>query len=216
MNKETAVSAWVFSGIFDLYVGFYLEAFHLSKPRVFYSTMGLEKILKGYILNECANEYENLQESESLNRIDRIARRYSHNYERMLNEIIEPQVGQPITNILEADYLIGPEGDRNYKGRDFLEALGKVYMESRYPTAEPISDSFRANEYLNWNILHSSNLIDFIYDTSIEVLKDLKGKVNLIPKMERVEESLGGTDVWRRFKNIFFKETNGNIIDFFN
>ena len=25
MNKEKAVSAWLFSGIFDLYVGFYLD-----------------------------------------------------------------------------------------------------------------------------------------------------------------------------------------------
>jgi len=216
MNKETAVSAWIFSGIFDLYVGFYLEAFHLSKPRVFYSTMGLEKILKGYILHECANEYENLQENESLGRIDRIARRYSHNYERMLNEIIEPQIGQPITNILDTDYLIGPEGGENYKGRDFLEALNKVYMESRYPTVEPISNTFRANDHFNWDILHSSNLIDFIYDMSIEVLKNLKGKVDLVHKAERVEGHLGRTDVWRRFKNIFFRETNGNIIDFFN
>jgi len=216
MHKETAVSAWVFSGIFDLYVGFYLEAFHLSKPRVFYSTMGLEKILKGYILYENANEYENLPESESLEKIDKIARRYSHKYEKMITEIIEPKIGQSISKILETDYLLGPDGSENYKGRDFLQALSKVYMESRYPTAEPISTNFRANDYFNWDILHSSNLIDFIYNISIEVLKNLKGKVNLIPKMERVEGYLGGTDVWRRFKNIFFAETNGNIADFFN
>lgn len=216
MDKDTAVSAWAFSGIFDLYVGFYLEAFHLSKPRVFYSTMGLEKVLKGYVLQEFSHEYENMQESESLNRIESIAKRYSHNYERMIDEIIEPQIGEPIAKILETDYLVNPDGDVNYNGRDFLHALYTVYMESRYPSAEPISQNFRANEHFNWDILHSSSLIDFIYNISIEVLKDLKGKVNLIPKMETIEGHLNGIDAWRRFKNIFFAETNGDITDFFN
>ena len=221
MDKTNAVSAWLFSGIFDLYVGFSLEEYHFNKQRVFFSTLGLEKILKSCIIYNRAIEYECLAYNKAKSKIEEIAKEYSHYYEKMIKNIkIQPGIRDELDKMLRKKYFVSTDEDGKEKfsvsGKKLIKFLEAIYQESRYPTAVPISNKFKVNKHYNIEPMGSSELIDFIYKICLTIIKHLKVKINLLAKMEKVENYLAPNDKWIRFKNIFFKETNGNIADFFS
>ena len=215
MDKTTAVSAWAMSGIFDLYFAFSIEGLSFNKHKTFYNAMGLEKILKAYFISNRSAEYKNLNVDASKRKIEKIAKNYGHNYQKMIKAIKKnSELSANVKAILSKSYM--RINKISYNGNKFLKALEKIYQESRYPSATPVSRGFVVNKFYEINPINTSALIELIYDVSILILKYLKKDINFIPKISRVENYHSEVDSWIRFKRIFFKESNGDIIRFFN
>lgn len=214
MNKTTAVSAWAMSGLFDLYFAFSIEGLSFNKQKVFYNAMGLEKILKAYFISIRSSEYKNLNLNDSKAKIENIAKSYGHQYKNMIKTIKKDKgLKADINAIMKKPYMT--INNTSYSGSNFLKALEKIYQESRYPSAAPVSRSFVANKFFEVDPINSSALIDLIYDLSILILNHLKNQINFLPRIEKIEGYHSEIDAWIRFKRVFFKTTNGDIIQFF-
>jgi hypothetical protein len=183
MDTTTAVSAWVMSGIFDLYFAFSIEGISFNKQKTFYNAMGLEK-------------------------------NYGHKYRKMLKEIKKDSaLNDDAKAVLSKSYM--RIENISFNGNKFLKALEKIYMESRYPSATPVSRSFYVNKFFGIDPINTSALIDLIYDISLFILKYLKKEVSFLPKIKKIEDYHSKIDSWKRFKRIFFTETDGDIIKYF-
>ena len=56
MRKQDAVGTWLFSGVWDLYAGFIIDDLYFNKQSVFLTIMGLEMILKAYVLEKMGTQ----------------------------------------------------------------------------------------------------------------------------------------------------------------
>ena len=97
--------------------------------------MGLEKFLKAVYLYKHGSDYKNLSDEDGKKYSNKIAKGLGHD----IKEIIE-KVGMEI-GIKEIDRIKKTNFD-GFKGVDLIRAVNAGYIETRYPTPRPISDTF--------------------------------------------------------------------------
>jgi hypothetical protein len=167
--------------------------------------MGVEKICKGFLLFHNDSVYEQLSEQCARQRIEEELRtRWSHSLKKMLKDI-GAIIGQDRMNEVLSTRFDG------FTGKQFRNVVERGYMESRYPTANPIYRQFPVKNNsaggpkLFLDPLGSSGLHKFAYRLSQEILLHLKGVENFSDLKISVEKLLGVEETGRRFTNLFFK-----------
>ena len=170
----------------------------------FFDIMGVEKICKGILLFHNASVYEQLSEQCARQRIEEeLKTRWSHSLKKMLKDIGAIIGRDKVNNILSARF-------DGFTGKQFRNVVERGYMESRYPTANPIYRQFpikgsKGGPKLFWDPLGSSGLHKFAYRLSQEILLHLKGAATFPDLGVYVQKLLGVGDTGRRFTNLFFK-----------
>lgn len=204
MNRLDVASEWIYSAISDFYFAFCVENQKFRLYATFFEIMGVEKICKGILLFHNAAFYEQLREQSARQRIEEeVQTRWSHSLKKMLKDI-GPIIGQDKMNDILAARFDG------FTGKQFRNVIERGYMESRYPTANPIYRQFpikgsKAGSKLFWDPLGSSGLHKFAYRLSQEILLHLKGAATFPDLAIYVQQLLGTGDTGRRFTNLFFR-----------
>lgn len=207
MNRIDVSSEWIYSAISDFYFAFCTQHQMFRTYATFFEIMGVEKICKGILLFHNATIYEQLNEQCARERIEEeLKRRWSHSLKKMLKDVAAI-VGQNKLNAILSQNFDG------FTGKEFRNVIEMGYMESRYPTANPVYRQFPVKDNyggakLFWDPLGSSGLHKFAYRLSQEILLHLKGEENFLDLRKSVEKLLVAQDTGRRFKNLFF---DGNI-----
>ena len=205
MNRLDVASEWIYSAISDFYFAFCMQNQKFRMYATFFDIMGVEKICKGFLLFHNTSVYEQLSEQCVRQRIEEeLKTRWSHSLKKMLKDI-GAIIGQDkVNDILSARF-------DGFTGKQFRNVVERGYLESRYPTANPIYRRFPVKKYskggpkLFWDPLGSSGLHNFGYRLSQEILLHLKGVENFSDLKISVENLLGVGDTGRRFTNLFFK-----------
>ena len=162
LTKEMVVLIWLKRGFMQLCWAF--EADDRSRDhRPFHLTVAVEMFCKACILGKEGQEYEGLSFKDGKAKIDKLATHYRHNYEKMINKIMEipganntfkcltkiyysenelpggkPRRigGNRLLSVASGGVLDPP---RKIKGNDFLDHLKDVYIESKYPTPKSVA-----------------------------------------------------------------------------
>jgi len=202
MKTSEVAKKWVWYGIEDLYFAFCIE-FEPHKPYAMFSEiMGLEKILKAYLLFKHGNKYSSLTDEESRDVIECLAKKWGHSIKSMLKETSKILGNEELNKIKERNY-------DGYKGTDLIKAIEAGYMESRYPVSRPIYEQFKFKGIdLYQNPLESSGITKFIYEICGFILTKLKKEVDLGIINKNFINTYGTREQTNRFINLIFK---GNI-----
>ena len=204
MNRLDVASEWIYSAISDFYFAFCMQNQKFRMYATFFDIMGVEKICKGILLFHNAPVYEQLSEQCARQRIEEeLKTRWSHSLKKMLKDI-GAIIGQDkVNDILSARF-------DGFTGKQFRNVVERGYMESRYPTANPVYRQFpiknsKGGPKLFWDPLGSSGLHKFAYRLSQEILLHLKGAATFQDLGVCVQKLLAVEDTGRRFTNLFFK-----------
>ena len=204
MNRLDVTSEWIYSAISDFYFAFCMQNQKFRMYATFFDIMGVEKICKGILLFHNAPVYEQLSEQCARQRIEEeLKTRWRHSLKEMLKDI-GAIIGQDkVNDILSARF-------DGFTGKQFRNVVERGYMESRYPTANPIYRQFpdktsKGGPKIFWDPLRSSGLHKFAYRLSQEILLHLKGAETFSDLQISVQKLLGAEDTGRRFTNLFFK-----------
>ncbi len=193
---------WVWYGVEDLYFAFCIE-YDPHKPyALFAEIMGLEKILKSYLLFKNGNKYSSLSKNEAYEVIECLVKKWGHSIKRMLDETSKLLKNDEIKKVKESNY-------DGYIGSDLVKAIEAGYMESRYPVYRPIYEQFKIKGVdLYQNPLESSGIKKFIYEICRTILVQLKTEIDLEPIGRDFIKVYGSRESTRRFINLMF---NGDI-----
>jgi len=207
MNRVDVASEWVYSAISDFYFAFCIEDSRFRRYATFFNIMGAEKICKGILLFHNGEIYKQLGKQLARQKIEEeVKKRWGHSLKKMLKDIDAIIGSHKVEDILSASF-------DGFTGRQFVKVIEKGYMESRYPTANPVYRQFpikgtTGDPKLFWDPLESSGLHKFAYLLSQEVMLNLKGVTAFRSLRSFVKRLLGKGDTGRRFTNLFFK---GNL-----
>lgn len=208
MNRVDVASEWVYSAISDFYFAFCIDDWRFRRYATFFNIMGTEKICKGILLFHNAAIYKELSEQSARQRIEEeVKSRWKHSLKKMLKDIDAIVGSHKVEDILSVSF-------DGFTGRQFVKVIEKGYMESRYPTANPVYRHFpikgtKGGTKLFWDPLESSGLHKFTYRLSKEILLYLKKEVTAFRRLRSfVKGLLGKGDTGRRFTNLFFE---GNL-----
>lgn len=203
MKRVEVAGEWIYSAISDFYFAFSIQDTKFRRYATFFDIMGVEKICKGILLFHNDIIYKQLPRQSAKQKIEVAVKRWGHSFKKMLKDIDAIIGSQKVAPILSFSF-------DGFTGRDFVEVFEKGYMESRYPTANPIYRSFpikstSGGSKLFLDPLESSGLHKFAYRLSQEILLYLKG-VTAFPRLRSSVKQLVGTgDTGRRFTNLFFQ-----------
>lgn len=204
MDRIEVASVWIYSAISDFYFAFCVENQKFREYATFFDIMGTEKICKGILLFHNASIYEQLSKQSARQRIEEeLKTRWKHSLKKMLKDIDSIIGCDKVKDILSVSF-------DGFTGKQFVKVFEKGYMESRYPTANPVYKQFpikgtKGGTRLFWDPLESSGLHKFAYRLSQEILLYLKGVATFPDLRLYVQRLLGGGDTGRRFTNLFFK-----------
>jgi hypothetical protein len=204
LSKETAVRAWFFRGLEDLFLAFRIESPFRYEP--FFNTMGFEMMCKAYLLAEKANEYENLEQDKAIHKIDKLTKEWGHDFKKMVNNIKDNIKDSNFSKVLSDDY-------DGYTGDQFIEVMEAAYLECRYPVTNPIHEKFPIDGHpdMYWEPLCSSGLGKFCFAFTRKVVAYLKKKFNIsIPKDEFDKIITGKVGI--RFCNLFLKDCREDFL----
>lgn len=207
MNPNKVTKNWVWYGIEDLYFGFSVEGFEPHKPySLFFEIMGLEKILKAYLLYQKKDRYTVLDDNDAKEEIDRLVKTWGHAIKKMLKEISNDHEPGFFENVKAQNF-------DGFSGQDFVKAVEAGYMESRYPTYRPIYEQFKINDIdMYRNPLESSGISKFIFHLCREILTCLKKEVALKDIYNHFKLVYSGQEPCQRFINTAF---NGEMLKYF-
>jgi len=201
MDKEQVIKTWACSGINDFFLSFCLcETFRFQKP--FFYHQGLEKLCKAYLLALESSEYENLPEKEAKEKIDNIARTYSHDIIKLIKRLID-------VGVFAKSTLTSKQFDLT--GEDIAKLLIAGYTECRYPAKEP---SYKNHPIPNtegyWVYLHSSETCDFAYNLG-RILNERIERDFHVSTFDILSNKMTffNRDNWVRFCRIFYKKEIG-------
>ena len=190
MESSLVSKTWVRSGLEDLYFGFCIE-YEPHRPYALFSDiMGLEKLLKAYLLHLNSEKYSHLDIKGSKKIIECLVKKWGHSIKRMIKEINKIEQGKYDC----------------YKGSELITVIEAGYMESRYPVSRPIYEQFKIKGTdMYWDRLGSSAITDLIYHLSRSILLSLSSEVALEKVGQEFMETHGSRESFGRFTNIFFK-----------
>jgi len=198
MEPVDVVKKWVWCGVEDLYFAFCIEYNPHRSYALFAEIMGLEKILKSYLLFKNGNKYSSLSMAEAQEIIECLVKKWGHSIERMLKETSQLLDNDTIKIIKDKNY-------DGYTGRDLVKAIEAGYMESRYPVARPIYKQFKMKGVdLYYDPLESSGITKFIYEICRTILIQLKTEIDLAPIGSDFIKVYGSRESTQRFINLIF------------
>lgn len=205
ITKQVVIKEWMSWGLEDFYLAFVINKWDYQ--RSFLIAQGLELICKAYLLGKRSGEYTVIDdEEEAIRIIDKIAKHYNHNFEKMLNEIGSPEINELIKNEYDG-----------YNGIKLLENLKLIHTESRYRVPpEPISRNFPAGKTgCYFNPICSSGLQRFAYTLGKKMIELIKRNFSISLDRNEVHGLISkGIDYTKktkmsestqmRFCNVFF------------
>ncbi|MFC1335393.1 MAG: hypothetical protein G8D89_02090 [gamma proteobacterium symbiont of Clathrolucina costata] len=200
MDVKDALDTWLFRGISDLYFSFYIDDWVFDYQSAFSSIMGLEKHLKATVIYYKRDKYESLSTNQAKIEIERIARKYGHNFKKMIKVCNECIGSNRLSNLVDQDYHL-------YNGTQLVSVLDKAYEETRYPTINRVSSNFSLDEPNTYHDpLSSSGLHRFIYTICEFLVLELENNIDLDKLLKRFTEQYGHMEQFRRFQNVFLKD----------
>lgn len=192
-------------GLEDFYLAFVINKWDYQ--RSFLIAQGFELICKAYLLGKKSGEYTVINdEKEAIKIINKIAKYYNHDFEKMLSDIGNPEINELIKNEYDG-----------YNGLKLLENFKLIHTESRYRVPnKSTSNNFPAGETgCYFNPICSSGLQHFAYalgKKTIELIKrdfsisldknDVQGMISKGIDYTQKTEMSGSTQM--RFCNVFF------------
>lgn len=191
MDKQRAVKAWLRRGLEHFYLAFILgEEKRWRHYQPFFDYMGLEVFCKAYHLCERSSEYETLNDEEARQKINEIAKGYSHGLKSMLEEINRLLGDNKINHLLSNIY-------DSISGSQAVEILESAYLVARYPMPElPIEEA----------LPHLfSGPIKFAYAVGREILYALKTKFDISISNE-INDFILKEETGQRFCHLFFND----------
>ena len=101
MDTTEVARKWVWYGLEDLYFAFCIEFDPHKSYALFTEIMGLEKILKAYLLYKNGNKYSALNHKESQDVIECLAKKWGHSIKTMLKEVAKLQNNDELKRLKE-------------------------------------------------------------------------------------------------------------------
>ena len=203
INKQKVAQTWIFYGLKDFYISFEFEdANKWHEYSTFFCHQGLEKICKAYLLLIEALQYENLTGKQALDRVDKIARGFGHELQKLLGLLCLKGV------LSSTDISQKYEG---FTGEELIKILEKAYIESRYPVPEPIHRKYpvKTNSSLKMSQdpIRMTAPIKISRKIALKILVKIKSDFSIIIPQKKASSKIADKD-WKRFCNIFFGENN--------
>jgi hypothetical protein len=163
--------------------------------------------LKSYLLGCRAEDYENEPYQKGLQKVNTIAKSFSHKIGDIISEIQKRKPSGKIVALLSRNF-------DSFSGAAFVKTLESVYLECRYPVPEPIYRKFPipGKKKMYMDPVGSSGLPQFCYAISIEVLGYIRDDFGI--KVERTFiERLRPKTTCRRFANLFFRDQRQSLLE---
>jgi len=208
MNKDDVCKAWIWSGLEDLFFGRIVQSEQHRPYKIFNEILGLEKILKAYLLFHNSDRYENLSEEKTKEAIEFLVKNeYGHSIKKMLKMASKYLPSKTVDNLKAKDF-------DDFRGQEMIRAIEAGYMESRYPTLKPIYEQFKMKGLdIYRDPLGSSGVTRFIYEVNRTILSDLKKGINLSSVKKRFTNTyqIIYKEFMQPFINLAFK---GSIDEF--
>lgn len=204
MDRQLIAKTWVHFGLTDLYFAFDSDGVAFSDNVLFSEIMGMEKFIKAVLLFNLHHEYERLTQTDAKKRIDELAKRMGHNFEKMLKDLL-PFMSDDIDRISKTDF-------DGYIGSDLIQAVRAGYMETRYPVPELISDKFPINEIsindteITHDPLWSSGITKFIYAVCNACYAWLLQHIDFNDLINQHCQFLAHKESFQRFNNLFWEK----------
>ncbi len=202
LTREDIVEAWVYSGMLDFYIAFFMSNKNFHEYSIFYYHQGLEKVCKAYLLGARSAEYEALPEQEARKKVDVIAREMGHKLREMISQLIAAR-------ILDGDILKKKMCDLENKaidGNGIIKFLEKAYLESRYLVPKFAYEEYPLSEIEGWwDPITSCPLDDFADDIGLKVIQRIERDFSLSVSREKPRNAIEDED-WIRFRRMFFKD----------
>ena len=201
MTRDDVVEAWVYTGIMDFYIAFFMSNKKFYWYDTFYYHQGLEKTCKAYLLGARSAEYDALPEEEANAKVGESAKKLGHNLHDMIKKLIEART---LDDAILKEKLCDLD-NKTIDGNGIISLLEKVYMESRYPVPDPAYTRYPVLEAY-YDPFSSCPLDDFACHIGLEIIRALERDFRIV--ISREKPSLRAIDVedWTRFRRIFFKE----------
>lgn len=198
MQRERVAKTWTFRGLSDLLFAFHNDDVAFEANARFSEIMGLEKILKSALLHSRYAEYEHLPNGEAKKVINRLAAKYGHDFDGMLNSL--NALGVSDIEIIKRTEFDG------YGGSALIEALKNGYMETRYPVPEPVSNGFPIeNTDFTHDPLCSSGMIKFVYALSNACIFYVSRAEDLADIHSQFQAQFAHLETLSRFNNLFWE-----------
>jgi hypothetical protein len=198
MDSAYVAETWLFYGVGDLYFSFHSDEWVFDHHAAFFNIMAIEKHLKAYILFKRSSEYSSLTEVDAKKKIQSIARKCSHNFEKMVLSCDEFLGTDRLSQIIDRNY-------DGYNGSELLKILKDGYMETRYPTTVPVSQSFPIEPDVYHDPLSSSGLDRFVIAVCEFIVLELAPEINLEKVLRNLSAQYKGLEPFGRFKNVYLK-----------
>ena len=202
------VGTWIKYGLSDLYFGFRNQESSFYKYGVFFWIMAAEKHLKAILISANLKEIEKLPNlEEKLNAVNKLARKYSHNFEKMVKDVsdlLEKESGERLL----------PENYSDYNSELLVKSMYEGHMETRYPTVSStaLHYPFESSERIYHDPLGSSFFTDFIFLICERCWKYLATKQpNLKDILIKFEEQYSEHDDFNTFKQLYLSRFNRNF-----
>lgn len=207
MNKEAVVGTWLWAGFEHFFAGFLLEGCGWDIHSSFFNFMGLECFCKAHILAYRSTCYEHIGFSEAKDKIDKIAKKMSHDLRKMLTDVDRLNKENKIESLLVQNF-------DSYTGNQLVDVLEAAYNESRYPVSKSISSKYPiGGTELFLNPLRSSGISKFSYTVAREILLSLKNRYTIGISRKDIDVQILSKKEGKRFCNLFFSnEMDGYIV----
>ncbi len=207
MDRKEVVLAWLLRGIEDYFISFAKFDQSFARYNAFFNAVGFEMVGKAYLLALKFNEYGNLPEQEAKQKIEKIARKYSHKLDKLAKKIERSIGGNAFQAIKAKDY-------DGFTGQQFLDVMEAAYIECRYPMPpNPVHRKFPTGKLKNtfWEPINSSGMHKFCYAFSMEVIASLKRDYRICIPLDRLKEVVNGK-AGERFNRLFFGDKMDDLV----
>lgn len=199
MNKGAVVKLWVSYGIKDFYISFEFEAVNKwCEYSTFFCHQGLEKISKSYLLAKKAKEYESLSWKDAVEKVDKIARNFGHDLQKLFDLLC-------LENVLSAAGI--KQEFQGYRGDELIDILEKAYIESRYPVISPIHKKYPVANRNNYEMysypIGETAPINYARNIALTILKKIESDFSIPISKGKISNKITDKS-WKRFCNIFF------------
>lgn len=213
LDPDWVVLLWITRRIEYFFLSFRVrEMDRHSDFDQFLNAMGLELICKGYLLAVHRAEYKALGEKQAKEKINSLAKKWSHKVGDLIEKIKESIGNEKIQPFLEKEFsTFEQKKDSSLKEKDpsrtVLSGIEAAYLESRYPVPQRFYEdklfSVDGIEDAYFDPLCSSDIPQFCSEFGKVILIDLKEKFGICLPNTWFNKTISG-DEGERFENLFF------------
>lgn len=198
ISREEVVVTWYMRALEQLFWAFKCSDRPFNNHKVFHITMGLELVCKAYLLGCSASEYEELPLQQGKDKIDSIARKIGHDFEKIFKGLSECLGEEEVNKLLDQDYS-------NCNGRQFVRIFSMAYLEARYPVPIPSYKRYPKKKCdIRWDLMYSPDLITFCYKTFRKISRSIKNDMRISMPKDAFDSIVYG-EARQRFINVIFE-----------